>query len=112
MSTEGTAQVCIVSVLGGAAQAGVLLQKGVIWLGDQLVNSYIAECQKWTNLFEAARAESAAQVDQINGHLTTQLLRAALSHKEQSSVTSTIQTRERLAQQELHAAIVEARRAI
>jgi hypothetical protein len=110
MSTEGNAQVCLVAFLEAGAQAGVLLEKGAVWLGDQLINNYKAKCQQWTDLYEAVRAESRSQVDQVNGYLTTQLMHLAAPHAQQSG--STTQVRKRLEQQKLREAITQARRAI
>lgn len=88
MSTEGAATVAmavpaagtgvaiggIVLVAGAAiVGAGILVARGVVWCGEKIEEHYQQTCRQWTELTEAMRAESRADVQEMSPYLVTQL---------------------------------------
>lgn len=78
MSTEGAGKACVVAgspvILGiqAAVGAGILVEKGVMWVSDQIEKNYLEKCQTWSTHYDAAQAKNQARAQVIQDYMTAQ----------------------------------------
>src|SRR5437667_3840663 len=78
MSTEGAGKACVIAgspvILGiqAAVGTGILLEKGVMWVNEQIEKNYLEKCQTWNTHYDAAQAKNQARAQVVQDYMTAQ----------------------------------------
>jgi hypothetical protein len=118
MSTEGAGKCCKtvnalpMAALGAAVGAYILIDKGIMWFGEQLDKNYNKRCQEYTNAVEAVRASSRAQASMAQSYLPTQIEALALEQAHQHPQVTTTTHNKQADKKALLAAFAQAREAV
>ncbi|HTK12129.1 MAG TPA: hypothetical protein VL485_33465 [Ktedonobacteraceae bacterium] len=115
MSTVGAGTVAVgagglaaMAVVGVVAGAGIVIAKGIMWCGEKIDENYQQACKEWTDLANASRAQSRANVEDVSTYLNSQLEFLSVSE----FATAPQNTRASVSQQELDRAISLAKAAL